>query len=184
MLWAMCCLTFYGFLWVREFTIPSGASYESTCHLSMKDVAIDRRDNLLLLQVAIKQSKTDPFRRGIDIYLGANDSTICPVKAVSAYLALRGGQAGPLFITQEGTGLTRQTFSSVLDYLLSKLKLNHKHYNTHSFRIGAATSATEAWIPDRQIKMLGRWQSDAYQRYVKTPPMELAKLSKQLVGNA
>ena len=137
MVWAMCCLAFFGFLWVSEFTIPSGASYDSTCHLSMKDVAIDRRDNPRLLQVAIKQFKTDPFRRGIDIYLGATDTTICPVKAISAYLALRGGQAGPLF---DGTGLTRQAFSSALDSLLSKLKLNHKHYNTHSFWIRVATS--------------------------------------------
>jgi len=99
-----------------------------------------------------------------------------------AYLALRGGQAGPLFITKEGRGLTRLAFSSALDSLLSKLKLDHKKYNTHSFRIGAATSATQAGIPDSQIKMLGRWQSDAYQRYIKTPPMELANLTKQLVG--
>ena len=116
--------------------------------------------------------------------MGATDSTICPVKAVLAYLALRGGQAGPLFITQEGKGLTHLAFSSALDSLLSKLKLDHKHYNTHSFRIGAATSATQARIPDSQIKMLGRWQSDAYKRYIKTPSAELAKLSKKLVRNA
>ena len=184
MLWATCCLAFFGFLRVSEFTIPGVASYDPTCHLSMKDVAVDSRDNPRLIQVAIKQSKTDPFRRGVNIYLGATDRAICPVKAMSAYLALRGGQAGPLFITQEGKGLTRLAFSSALDSLLSKLKLNRKHYNTHSFRIGAATSATQARIPDSQIKMLGRWQSDAYQRYVKTPPTELAKLSKKLVENA
>ena len=104
-----------GFLCVSEFTIPSVTSYDPTCHLSMKDVAVDNRDNSHLLQVAIKQSKTDPFRRGVNIYLGATDSTICPVKAVLAYLVLRGGQAGPLFITQEGKGLTRLAFSSALD---------------------------------------------------------------------
>ena len=141
-----------------------------------------RRDPCLL-QVAIKQSKTDPFRRRVDIYLGATDCTICPVKAMSAYLALRGGQAGPLFITKKGKGITWLAFSSALDSLLSKLQLNHKHYNTHSFRIGAATSATQAQIPDNQNKMLGHWRSDAHQRHVRTSPMELAKLSKQLVGS-
>jgi len=101
-----------------------------------------------------------------------------------AYLALRGGQAGLLFITKEGRGLNHPAFSSALDSLLPKLKLYHKKYNTHSFRIGAATSATQARIPDSQIKidMLRCWQSDAYQWYVKTPPMELANLAKQLVG--
>ena len=57
-------------------------------------------------------------------------------------------------------------------------------YNTHSFRIGAATSAIEAGISDVQVKMLGRWKSDAYQRYVRTPPEELASLSKKLVSGA
>jgi len=100
-----------------------------------------------------------------------------------AYLALRSGQARPLFRTQDGRGLTRLAFSSALDSLLSKLidKLDHKKYNTHSFRIGAATSATQARILVSQTKMLRHWKSDAYQWYVKTPPMELAKLTKQLV---
>ena len=79
--------------------------------------------------------------------------------------------------------LTRQTFSTELDCILSKLKLDKGSYNTHSFRIGAATSAMKAGIPETQIKMLGRWQSDAYQRYVRTAPEDLAKLSKLLASN-
>ena len=85
MLWATCCLAFFGFLCISDFTILSVTSYDPKCHLSMKDVAVDNRDNPRLLQVAIKQSKTDPFRRGVNIYLGAIDSTICPIKAVLAY---------------------------------------------------------------------------------------------------
>ena len=180
MLWATCCLAFFGFLRVSEFTIPSANSYDSSCHLSFRDIAIDSRDNPRLMKIFIKQSKSDPFRRGVNIYLGATDSVICPVKAILPYLAMRGGQAGPLFMTQEGHGLTHQMFSSKLNSLLITLKLDQKHYNTHSFRIGAATSAVQAKISDSHIKMLGRWQSNAYQSYVKTPPSELAKLTKKL----
>jgi len=96
-----------------------------------------------------------------------------------SYLATRGSQAGPLFVTKQGKGLTCQMFSSALNILLTRLKLDCRSYNTHSFRIGAATSAAQAMIPDNQIKMLGRWQSDAYQCYIKTPREELAKLSKK-----
>ena len=72
-------------------------------------------------------------------------------------------------------------FTTELDSLLAKLNLNKQHYNSHSFRIGAATTAMQAKIPETHIQMMGRWRSNAYQQYVKTPPTELAKLSKKLV---
>ena len=183
MLWAACCMAFFGFMRVGEFTIPAQYSYDKPSHLSLSDISVDKRDNPRLLRVTIKQSKTDPFHRGMNIYLGATDGPICPIVGILPYLAAHGKQEGPFFITEDGSGLTLQAFSALINSLLSKLKLNTKHYNTHSFRIGAATSAADACIPETSIKMLGRWQSDAYQRYIKTPPHDLAKLSKQLVAH-
>jgi len=114
--------------------------------------------------------------------LGATGKSICPLAGILPYLAARRDHQSPLFTTEDGSGLTRQTFATFINSLLSKLNLNTKHFNTHSFWIGAATSAAEARIPDASIKMLGRWQSDAYHRYIKTPPRDLAKLSKELVA--
>ena len=96
------------------------------------------------------------------------------------FLAVRGNQPGPLFILQDGRMLTRQLFSTCLDSILDDLQHNHDHFNTHSFHIGAATTAKEAGIDNIHIKMPGRWQSDAYQQYIRTPPEKLAKFSKAL----
>ena len=115
------------------------------------------------------------------LYLGATNHPVCPVTGVLPYLALRGSHPGPLFLTKEGQGLTRQSFSTLLDVVLADLQLQPCNYNTHSFRIGAATTAAQADIPDRCIKMLGRWKNDAYQKYIRTPPHELARLSQQLI---
>jgi len=41
-----------------------------------------------------------------------------------------------------------------------QLGLDDTLYHTHSFRIGAATSAKEADITDSDIKMMGRWKND------------------------
>ena len=41
----------------------------------MNDVSVNNRANPHVLQVVIKQSKTDPFRRGVNIYLDATDIT-------------------------------------------------------------------------------------------------------------
>ena len=117
----------------------------------------------------IKQSKTDPFRQGITLFLGRTGLLICPIDAILPYLAVRDNRLGPLFILQDGRMLTRQTFGNLLDNVLDQLHLPSGEFNTHSFRIGAATSAKEAGISDSQIMMLGRWQSNAYQRYIRTP---------------
>ena len=73
--------------------------------------------------------------------------------------------------------------AEILAGILEQSGLSHKNYNIHSFRIGAATTARQAGIPDAQIQMLGRWQSNAYKQYIKTPREELARLSKQLISN-
>ena len=66
-LWAMCCLAFFGFLRVSEFTIPTPGSYDHSRHLSLHDIAVDDRNNPRLLQLFLKQSKTDPFKQGATI---------------------------------------------------------------------------------------------------------------------
>ena len=179
MLWAACRMAFFGFMWVGEFTIPGPDDFDGSSHLSLSDISIDSRENPRLLKVTLKQSKTVQFCKGVNIYLGATDRPICPVLGILPYLAAQGNQTGPLFILDNGKSLTRQTFSVLLDSLLSKLHLDTKCFNALSFRIGAATSAAQAHIPDTFIKMMGCWQSDAYQLYNKTPPKELAKLSRQ-----
>ena len=108
------------------------------------------------------------------------DRRIYPVNAMLAHLAVRKGQAWPLFITKQGRGFTRQMFSSALDALLTHLKLDCRIYNTHSFRTRTATFAVRVRIPHCQIKILGCWQSDAYQCYVKTPARLSKKLASQL----
>ena len=181
MMWAACCMAFFGFLRSSEFTVPSQHGYDPETHLSLPDITLDRRNSPTMVCIHIKQSKTDPFRQGVHIYLGRTYQQICPVHAIVSYLAIRGNHPGPVFTFSDGRMLTRAIFGSELDRILEKLSLKVHHYNTHSFRIGAATSAKQAGISDVHIKTLGRWQSDAYQRYIRTPPQQLANLSKMLV---
>jgi len=90
MLWAACCLGFFGFLRSGEMTIPSDTAYDSSVHLSRSDIAVDDPGNPQTIRVRIKQSKTDPFRSGINLYLGKTSSDLCPVMALLNYLVLRG----------------------------------------------------------------------------------------------
>ena len=181
MMWAACCMAFFGFLRSSEFTVPAQNHYDPEVHLSLSDITLDKRCFPTMVCVHIKQSKTDPFRQGAHIYLGRTYQTICPVKAIVSYLTVRGSKPGPIFTLQDGRKLTRSIFGAELDKILRKLDLQTHQYNTHSFRIGAATCAKQAGITDVHIKKLGRWKSDAYQHYIKTPPQQLANLSKLLL---
>ena len=51
MLWASCCLAFFGFLQTGEMTCPSDTNYDSSCHLSMGDVARDDAKKPTLLRI-------------------------------------------------------------------------------------------------------------------------------------
>ena len=182
MLWAACCLPFFGFLCCGEFTVPTQAAYAPEEHLSLPDIAIDNRLSPSVVQVKIKQSKTDPFHQGMQLYLGKTDEDICPITGILPYLAIRGAKPGPLFVLEDGTYLTRQRFAALLLSTLLQAGISDRCYTTHSFRIGAATTAKDSGISDVHIKILGRWKSNAYQLYVRTPKDQLAKLSKQLVS--
>ena len=58
--------------------------------------------------------------------------------------------------------------------------LDISHFNGHSFRIGAATTAAQAGVPDSMIKMYGPWQSDAYLRYLQVPTSTLAEMATRI----
>lgn len=64
LLWAACCLCFFGFLRCREMTVPADTAHDSAVHLSVSDITVDHPSNPAMVQVSIKASKTVPFRKG------------------------------------------------------------------------------------------------------------------------
>ena len=64
---------------------------------------------------------------------------------------------------------------------LSAAGYRRKDYAGHSFRIGAATTASRCGMQDSFIKTLGRWEIVAYTRYIRTALEVLCKVSKILL---
>jgi hypothetical protein len=141
MLWAACCLCFFGFLRAGEITVPSDGAYDRGAHLNVSDVSVDSTSKPTTIKVKIKASKTDPFRQGVDLFIGTTDNELCPVTAMMAYLAKRGQREGMLFHFEDGRLLTRDCFVAQIRQALTAAKINCKPYSGHSFRIGAATTA-------------------------------------------
>ena len=179
MFWAACSLGYFGFLRASEFTVPNLPSFSSSLHLGVQDISVDSPSAPSCMRVRIKGSKTDPFRKGCFIHIGVGRRPLCAVRAVMNYLALRGDAPGPLFLLQNGQPLSRNILTDWLRQIMAAAWVPG-NFSSHSFRIGAATVAARNRVPDHLIQSMGRWSSNAYQLYIRTPAEALAALSIKL----
>ena len=167
MFWSACSLAFFGFLRVSEFT--SSAPFDPARHLAPTDVEFLPGEPSPGLRLRIKFSKTDPVGVGHFLYIGVTGTNLCPVLALRSYLAHRGSLAGPLFVWADRSPLTADQVNHYLRVILSRAGVSGP-FSSHSFRIGAASSAAAVGLPDHLIQTLGRWTSQAYRRYIRTAP--------------
>lgn len=80
----------------------------------LEDVVVDEHDNPALVRIGLKQSKTDPFRHGVDIFLGRTQADLSPVSALLAYIAVHPSVYGPLFVFGDGSFLPRDKLVSAV----------------------------------------------------------------------
>ena len=149
----------------------------------VNDVAVDSRTNPQVLSIFLRRSKTDPFGTGTYLYMGRTGTSLCPVSALLAYLAVRPSNPGPLFVFYDGTPLSRARLVTELREVLSQIGLEVANYSGHSFRIGAATTAARAGLSDSFIQALGRWKSLAFTTYIRTPVEDLVAASAVLANS-
>ena len=181
MLWAAFTTCFFGFMRSGELCIhDSTKGFDETTDLTFTDVAVDNYQNPYLIRIHLKSSKTDPFCKGTDILLGRTRDELCPVAAMLQWLVRIGNAPGPLFLFALGAPLTRPRLVSSLRSIITQMGGVASGFSDHSFRSDAATTAAQLNIPDSQIKLLGRWKSSAFQRYLKPPLTHLARLSSSL----
>ena len=113
-----------------------------------------------------RQFKTDPFRRWQFIFLQATSTSTCPVQAMNLFTDLITTRTRPLYCGGHFNSLSREQLTKALRMLLQLAGYDQNSYASHSFQIGAATTAAAAGLPAWLIKAMGRWSSDAYQTYI------------------
>ena len=136
--------------------------------------------------VYIKQSKKDPFRQGRTITIAKSSSPICLLMAMKDYLLqAQPPSSHPLFaFVQPRHWLTRNNLTTELRSILQHCGLPANNFYSHSFRIGAATTAAKAGLPPWLIKVLGRWSSDCYERYIRTPKCTILEVPRLLANTS
>ena len=183
MVWAAMLLCFFGFFRSGEICAPSPGLFDAKVHLSFADVTVvvDSSGSPNQLQIHLKRSKTDQLGEGMTVCVGKTGEDLCPVAATLSWMVRRGNSGGPLFHYADGSPLTQQRFVVEVRKALQSIGEDPQRYGGHSFRCGAATIAAEQGIGDATIKLLGRWRSSAYQRYIKITPTSLASYSRTLL---
>ena len=147
---AAMSLAFYGFLRVGEFTATP-----------LHPVPLRRRDIWFVghqLKVLVRRSKSDQWGRGTIVSVGCSGDSSCLVSSMKRYLeCCLAPSSSPYFIWEDGSPLTARKFRLQLWVYFGKLGLDPNQFNTHSFRIGAATTAAKVGISSGVIKQLGCW---------------------------
>jgi hypothetical protein len=187
---AAILLGFFGFLRAGEFTLKT-AVFDPERNPVIGDISFIGEANVTHgLTFRIKVSKTDPFRMGSMVHIGVTSNPICPVLAMVNYIRIRRGNSQqlsptqPLFTHRDGSPLRYQQLVEYLNSRLLAAGIPTNGFSGHSLRIGAATTAAAAGVPDWMIKCLGRWRSDCYQQYIHTPTSAILAVAPTLVSRS
>ena len=160
---ALCSLAFAGFF-----------RYDKLCSIAPKHIEFYSN----YIGIFVPRSKTDVYREGNYVFISASRSKYCPVSVLQRYLDLSGidlCRSLPLFrplvfhrsssiYTLRSGKISYATCRDILTNTLSQLGYNPNDYGLHSLRSGGITSAVRNScnsIPERLLKMHGRWKSDS-----------------------
>ena len=167
-LWAALLVAFFGFLRSRELL-----------DLRWQDVVRGQEG----YQISLRASETDPFRQGALVRLGqSGDQSLCAVVALDQ-LSQRTShrrEGMQVFCLATGHAVTQRRLNVLIKALAGLCHLPTTRYSSHSFRIGAATTAAAVGIPDWCIQGLGRWSSDCYRRYIRLPDQDCKNVAELL----
>ncbi len=137
----MFILAFFVFLRCSELAISS--KFDPATNPTISDLTILDSETISFL---IKQSKTDQVKKGHFVYIFNLPSPLQPYQAIREYLRLRIFQAKsplePLFLDHAGKPASRTWFQKHLKAVLLSAGIPATNFSSHSFRIGAATSAS------------------------------------------
>ena len=119
------------------------------------------------VQIVLRHYKNNKDQTPIVLFLKAQTSSkFCPVLHLTQYLAQFRHSSGPLFQFTNGKPVSSSFVSEQLRSAICFIGLNPKYYKGHSFRIGAATHASNLGYSENAI--FKKWEDGILQQYVDT----------------
>jgi hypothetical protein len=170
MLKSVMSLAFFGCFRAGELCLSDSGNFDKACNLTCGDIVFSHAEKYLT--VLLKKSKTDKCDAGVKVHVGCSTHEVCAYCIMTRFADVHPNDFQsdlPLFVDNAGTVLRNSYFQSTTKLLLTASGFDASLYSGHSFRAGGATSAADAGFSDWEIKMLGRWASNAYNVYLRNP---------------
>ena len=163
----MFAVAFYGLFRVGELTIQNSGNISLMYdHLKLyRDRAV----------ISITNYKNNKNNQPFEIVLHPQNHLACPFRLLIEFINSRGNTSGPLFCFADGKPVSRNYFNTQLKNCLLFIGLDPSHYKSHSFRIGGASFLYSLGLSDVQIKLMGRWNSDAFLLYIRNQKFNIIK---------
>ncbi|MCG8048418.1 MAG: hypothetical protein JAY66_22475 [Candidatus Thiodiazotropha taylori] len=162
---------FNAFLRLGEITVRD--PHHTHLVLQRSDVTLNSAD-VPGAQIILRHFKHKKDQNPVVIFVKALPSSpYCPVKHLSQYLNAFQHVSGPLFQFLDGKPVTCSFVSEHLQHAIRFIGLNPRLYKGHSFRIGAATHASNLGYSENAIQNMGRWHSNAVRRYIRLQAFEI-----------
>ena len=169
---AMCSLAFHAFLRVGEITVSTKKGLPAPLQLHQCSLVFGTSGRADSLKISFLNFKHNYNKAPFSIMIRKQPQS-CPVQLMQDYLQLRGASPGCLFLGSTGFPITRTQFCDWLTLAFKFCGLDPKVYKGHSFRIGAASHAAEQGVSDAKIRLLGRWKSNAFLKYIRLPAVNI-----------
>ena len=158
---AMFCTAFFGLMRLAEITVTK----QGQVIINLSQLTLTSQ----LAVINITHFKHNNSLKPVDVPLCPQQSNlICPVLNLAAYLQVRGYSPGPLFSFPGGKPVPRAFFTKHLYFLLRSIGYDVARYKSHSFRIGGASYYADLGYTDAQLRLLGRWNSNAFILYIRS----------------
>ncbi|GLB43997.1 putative zn-finger domain-containing protein [Lyophyllum shimeji] len=170
----LVCL-FYSASRVGEFTVRRLDAFDDSTHVSRKCLRRDQDRNGKKVSVLhLPRTKSAP--QGEDVYWSAQEGPTDPEAALDRHLEVnQPPEDGHLFAYRHKGGwrpLTKTAFVRRLAALARKAGLDP--LQGHGIRIGATLEYLLRGVPFDVMKVMGRWQSDAFTLYLRKHAVILA----------
>ena len=182
LLWSVSTLAFYGAFRIHELVSKTESTFDPDNTLLTENVKLVGGVGERWLEITLKCPKEKKAGRPTIIDVFEIGGPLCPVKAYLMWTELNTPELGmPLFRKRDGTPMTGRKINMLLKTLLREFAcFESGTISSHSFRSGIVSILGSKGFSDEEIKLVGRWSSRAFIRYMKLPRTQRAAIARKI----